>query len=93
MTTDRKDEKAIPIEQTPVSINEPPGSDVLVGIPEPGKSSEAKSPTQPPTHQVKTTHSHSGDPDELEDEIDQAEAEGDVEQRKSRGVPPKTGRR
>lgn len=70
---------------TPHSINEPPGSEIHPeDLPPPGQSSEPGENQPPERAEPKTepepeTFGSAHDPDELEDEIDQAEDDGDVE--------------
>lgn len=55
------------------SINEPPGSDV-----EPVSQQPQPQPSPPPGEPA-SKHEASADPDELEEELEDAEDEGDVE--------------
>lgn len=65
------------------SINEPPGSDVLAGIPLPNQSPSPEPVESDPDDEA------SDDPDEMEDEIEQAEEEGDFKS-PHRGTSTKT---
>lgn len=62
----------------PTSINEPPGSDLTPDTPQ-----EVKQQPAP----AKTSARHAGDPDDLEDEIEAAEDDDDVDVKHGKAKP------
>lgn len=75
-----KPEVQIPeIIDTPISINEPPGSEPFPPAEEPAKSEPKPGPEAPPHKAAHHGHSEHGDPDDLEEELDEAIEEGDAE--------------
>lgn len=78
---------------TPISINEPPGSAPFPPAEEPAKSEPKPAPdTEPPHKAAHHGHSEHSDPDALEEELDEAIEDGDAEVSHKAKTKPK-GRR
>jgi hypothetical protein len=80
-------------QNTPHSINEPPGSNIAQPAPEQSNEPQPPGPNDPPPPDH-PPQAKAGDPDALEDEIEQAEADGDVKHghRGGSGKPHRPGR-
>lgn len=73
--------QAVPDLSSPPSINEP---GIPIPNPPPSKSADQPKAAPPKPDAALGDHHHAADPDELEDEIEQAEDEGEVSHRHRR---------